>query len=235
VACETVPREMNNKESDLLKMGSERDLNFIEFADLRVSAQLQKVRRLAGDKNAELRYRALEKLGGHEIIQIQDELQRALKDEDEIVRTEAIEIISFRKLEIFLDDLISLIQDSEEIVRAAAVGALGSFKDSSLISVLENVVKRNLSEMEIAEAKFALAKLDPQNRKNWLLDLSTQLNSKNYVVRCRVANLIGEIKSGPEIYDVLLMLKECLKNESTEAGKSSIQNAINQLHLVQEQ
>jgi HEAT repeat protein len=229
VACETAQREMNKRESELLKMDLERDLSFIEFADLTVPADLLKVRRLAGDKNAEVRYRALEKLGQDEIVPIQEELRRAVKDEDEIVRVEAIEIISFRKLETFLNDLIGLTEDSDEIVRAAAAGALGSFEDFPLVSVLENIVRRNLSELEIAEARFALAKLDPQNRNNWLSDLLTQLSSENYLVRCRVANLIGEIEFGPEVHNMLSLLIDSLKMEKTEAARSSIQKAINKL------
>ena len=178
-----------------------------------------------GHRDYEVRMRAVERLG---VLLTENsaprELIGMLEDNDDLVRVAAAETLGRIGDREALPDLWKAINDSSSLVRsyvAQAIGMLGDAADA------EKLVKRlkherdTHSKMGIYEALYRLGD------DRYLLKLIALLKSRDYRIRCAVANALPTLLDDRSLAQFILsILRGVMSKEPTIAAKSSMSSAI---------
>ena len=153
------------------------------------------------------------------------ELIGKLHDRDELVRIETAESLGVIGDKKALPELWKALADSSSLVRsyvAGAIGELGSRKD---IARLEDRLRQENSDTSRVGYYQALYKLGKRNALDQLLRLLS--HSKDYRVRCAVANILCDVVDDKiSALTIYTALSEALKRESTTAARSSIRSSM---------
>jgi hypothetical protein len=156
-----------------------------------------------------------------------------LNDDDELVRIEAQDVIfgNFNsltsKVVTTLFDLTSKKYKEDELFCRNAYQIIGKFGSHKDVILLKKILKSEKREQVLIGIYNGL--YDRHKDGIILKRILSLMNSKDYTIRCAVANTLADIYENSNDEKVLKFLKECLKSENTIAGKSSIKNAINDI------
>lgn len=177
------------------------------------------------DSNYEVRMRAAESLG----ILLKGgnsprPLVKLLQDTDELVRITAAEVLGVIGDQRALPKLRKAIHDPSPLVRGYVAEAIGKLGDERDTVRLEKELKKETSEtakVGIYQALYTLG------RPQFLQDLLSLLQSKNYKVRCATANTLSAIHINKSETPVILnVLRKALRQEPTVAARSSIRSSL---------
>lgn len=208
------------KDEKLLSM--EHILTEIEDALREIDFLTKKLLGLSASEEPEVRLRSIEILQYIRRPYIENRIIESLSDDDELVRATCAEIIGSWKDRRYAANLIRQINDESWVVRSAIVIALAEIGVVSAIDVLEHRLRDAYDEERIA-LYFALCKL---GRSQYLPLFLNGLFHEFYRIRCATANLSARIVTPANRGLILNLLSAVLKEESTKAAISSIQNAI---------
>lgn len=188
-----------------------------------------RVTELLADRHRDVRYEAAQALGrvlagsGRAPVA----LLRAIGDRDEFVRIAASEAAGDIGDRRAAPQLRRRLNDPSPLVRSYAASALGLLGLESARTALANASRRERSSRARVGVYEALFRLGDQPSLQRLLAL---LRSKQYRVRCAVANTVGELPLNPESKaDVRRALREALAAEQTVAASSSLESALRRL------
>jgi HEAT repeat protein len=177
------------------------------------------------DSNYEVRMRAAESLGI--LLKCRNSprpLVKLLQDTDELVRITAAEVLGAIGDQKALPQLRIAIQDSSPLVRSYVAEAIGKLGDQRETVKLEKELKKETSETAKVGLYQALYTL---GRPQFLQDLLSLLQSRNYKVRCATANTLSAIHiNKPEVPAILNALRKALRQEPTVAARSSIRSSL---------
>lgn len=207
---------------------TESKLKEIEELSLRGPRSVSRLIVLSQDDDEEVRFRAIEALaaaprnGESELA-----VKGALSDPDGLVRTAAVEALGFWKptgADLLLTEAID---DPDPLVRSAAMIGLGSIGSKRSIWTLER--KYRSQSCESADRLSCTIALYSLGRSSNLDAALNFLGHDCYRLRSAAANLLREFVSTNDIPRVLERLRESIRYEKTEAAKSSMRNAIEDL------
>ena len=203
-------------------------LREIEKLQLRGVSSTARLIQLSHDEDEEVRFRAIEGLGTLPVtVDSRKTIARALTDSDSLVRAAAAEILGNWDPKRAEHLLVEAIEDSDELVRTAAIVSLGSIGSKQSIWLLERKY-RNQSCGSLERLSFAIA-LYTLGKSAYLASALSFLNDESYQVRSAAANLLREFTSTKDIPRVLGKLRSSISAESTDAARSSMQAAIEDL------
>jgi HEAT repeat protein len=180
---------------------------------------------LSRDVDAEVRFRAIEKLGPYRSDPVLSRVREGLADPDELVRVACIEILGDWRDSNSVSALQNCLSHPDRIVRQAAAVSLGRIGDERMVPELEARIP-GTADTDKAAYYFALAALGEKKYLGALLDI---LSSADYRARCMAANLIPSIANKAGKDEVLARLHSALQTETTAAARSSLSNAIERI------
>lgn len=184
---------------------------------------------LLKDRHREVRYEAAHALG--RVLAGSGKapagLLRAIGDRDELVRVAASEAAGDIGDTRALPQLRRRLSDRSPLVRSWAASALGWLGSQDVYGALRRASRRDRSSRARVGIYEALFRLGDHSSLERLLAL---LRSKQYVVRCAVANTVAELPLSRESKDeVRRALREALAAEQTVAATSSLESALRRL------
>lgn len=181
---------------------------------------------LLGDKESLVRSRALEALTERGISDGFKAALPLLKDKNDVVRVNAIECIGALGEGRAVKHLIGMLDDRSSLVRSYAAHFIGDYGNRSCIGILENKLASDKSIYVRVGVLFGLYSL---GREEKLTEILRLFKSRQYRVRCSVANnLVGIVdKNNREI--ILEVLRNASSVEETVAARSSIEAAIKEI------
>lgn len=160
-----------------------------------------------------------------------DELRAALdREKNDTVIAEICEALAAcrdRHSVQVLKDLAS--NHSSSLVRSAAVEALFEIAGPQIVQFLVEKHSKERSRRAMASLSVLLY-LAGQHDK--IKDVVRLLGSRDYIVRCRLANLIAYHSESAVSGDLLDALNVALSREETRAARSSLENAIRRLSVL---
>jgi HEAT repeat protein len=194
----------------------------------RITRALPQLLERLNDPSREVRARVAEALG--EIVKnrpVPQKLLVALRDSDELVRVntaEALSMVGDRRARPFL---LRALADRSSLVRryaAQALGKVGQTRDKARL-------RRRLLHERSQSARLGLfVALYQLGDRECLSSLISMLKSRQYRVRCAVANALSDVvRRQDDAVMALGMLKQARKVESTRAASSAIGSAIEAL------
>jgi HEAT repeat protein len=184
---------------------------------------------LLADRHSEVRYEAAHALG--RILagsgQAPAALLRAIGDRDELVRIAASEAAGDIGDKRAVSQLRRRLNDRSPLVRSWAASALGWLDAREAYDALTRASRRERSSTARVGVYEALFRMGDQASLQRLLAL---LRSRQYRVRCAVANTVAELPldSGSK-NEVRRALREALAAEQTVAATSSLESALRRL------
>lgn len=183
---------------------------------------------LCGDDDEEVRFRAIEALGGFGPSKdSQTKVVAALRDPDELVRTAAVETLGNWRVKDAVSLLVGMFEDASEFVRSAAIVSLGEIGSKQAIWDLERRCRASCSsdsdKLSCAVALYVLG------RSSYLDKVLEFLKHDNYQLRCASANLLRDFTATEHIPIVLAKLRSAIHAEPTKAAESSMSGAIDAL------
>jgi len=187
---------------------------------------LDRLIELTYDTDEEVRYRAFEAFEHFTPTDaIINRVRNGLEDEDELVRSTCIELLGDWKDGNSTENLYLALSDESEIVRSATITSLGQISRKDTIWVLKQKLS-NLRGIERASAAMALYSL---GETNYLDELLSLFDDKDYRTRCATANLISRFIADKDKAKVITKMKQALLKEKTAATTSSLKDAIKAL------
>jgi len=183
---------------------------------------------LSRDIDEEVRFRAIEGLGFlPATVESRGAIAKALSDSDSLVRTAAVEIIGSWPAKHAEHLLVEALGDVDELVRASAIVSLGSIGSKQSVWLLERTYRsQSCSSTEQLSCAVALYSL---GRRAYLTNALAFLDHECYQIRSAAANLLRDFTATRDIPRVLEKLRASISVESTNAVRSSIQAAIEDL------
>lgn len=159
-------------------------------AEKKVKAAVYAVEKLLNDKSEKVRLTALECLGwlgkGN-----RRSIRLLLRDSSFLVRIEALETLSVLRDHAALPGIAKLLRDKNGLVRAYAARSIAALHGSAHVKAIENGVQQEKQESARVGFLEALIILGRKNRFDEFLHL---LSSKDYRVRCSVANALMDMR-----------------------------------------
>ena len=203
-------------------------LQEIEQLQLGGASSITRLMELSEDIDEEVRFRAIEGLGFLPVTaESRAAITKALTDSDSLVRAAAVEILGNWSPEHAEHLLVEAIGDTDELVRASAIISLGSAGSKQSIWLLEQ--KYRTQSCSSAEQLSCVVALYSLGRSRYLTNTLTFLDHECYQIRSAAANLLREFTSAKDIPRVLDKLRSSVSVESTEAARSSMLTAIEDL------
>jgi len=204
------------------------EIDFINEKDLESE---QKLIQFARDKDEEVRYKAIEKLYPFSSSpNTRDLLLERLSDQDELVKVAALEILEEWGDPFAVEQIKICLNDSEWLVRGSAALAFARIEGQRAgPTLIEKLEATDNTEEKVR----LLASLYISGSLEYLYDLIELLNDESYRVRCATANILVLCLTYNYSFEFckksLNVLKKTLEKEKTEAARSSIKNAINEI------
>lgn len=204
---------------------SNMKLDSVDHLNEDISHSIDKLIILCNDEDNEVRYRALEALQCVKSNETEKAVYEGLKDHDELVRATSLEILGYWKEKESEDRVAILLTDSSQIVRSAAAISLAQVGSSKYSDRVKELLKTADSEDKVG-LYYYLCKI---GMHEYLPLFLNGLFDSFYRVRCATANLVIDIVDEKNLSFMRNFFELLLKEEKTEAAKSSIKNAINDL------
>lgn len=185
--------------------------------------------KLTDDLDEEIRYHALESLRGYTGEDVFKAVVRHLKDDHELVRISAVEAIVDLGDTRGVEYLVKALADEEEIIRSYAAEGLGIIGTEASKPMLEKYLSYETSSLAKRGFFVGLYLLGEKKYLKSILDL---LKDPDYRVRCAVANTVVDLINQENEYIVKQSLQSALQNEQTNAARSSIQGALEEINSL---
>lgn len=158
------------------------------------------------------------------------ELTNLLADESALVRAQALESLTLLKEQAALPRIARLLSDEDPIVRSYAATAVGVLNGVEYVEKLRHcllVEKHDLARVGFYESLFLLGE------RKLLPELLRMLRSRDYHVRCSVANTVEALPlRKPEVKMAISALTEASRNPIARADGDSVRRALESLARV---
>ena len=174
----------------------------------------------------EVRYYALEALRGYTGEDLFETAIKLFNDNDELVRISVVQLLVEMGYPDGLEYLIKALADNEELVRSYAAEGIGKLGSTASIPLLELNLLCETSTL--AKLGF-LVGLYLLGEEKYLIQILDLLEDPSYKVRCAVANTVVDLVNEENRNLIKQSLLLALKNEETNAARSSMEGAINEL------
>lgn len=204
---------------------ADKKLDTVDILNEKIEDSVDKLLALCNDENEEVRYRALEALQCVKNIETEKTVYKCLEDQDELVRTSSLEILGYWGEKKNEDRIFMFLTDNSPLVRSAAAISLGQIGSQKYSDEIIEMLKTSESEDKVG-LYYYLCRV---GRHEYLTAFLNGLLDSFYRIRCATANLLIDLVDEHNIDFVINFLKLLYKKEKTEAAKSSIKNAINEL------
>jgi len=190
------------------------------------SNNIQRLLGLTNDIDEEVRFRAFEAFEHFTpTAAILKKVRQGLKDDDELVRSTCIELIGDWKDKDSTEELYLALSDQSEIVRSAAITSLSQIARKDSIWIL----KQKFNEWRGVERASAAMALYLLGQADYLDELLSLFDDKDYLTRCATANLVNGFISHKDKNKAITKMKQALLKEDTKAVSSSLREAIKAL------
>ncbi|MCL5773091.1 MAG: HEAT repeat domain-containing protein [Firmicutes bacterium] len=183
--------------------------------------------RLLNDKSSFVRSEALNslmKIGSKKYF---SKVLPLLDDKNYVVKIDAIECIARLGKKRALKHLLKHLKDKNGIVRMYVGTVIGEIGDKTCAGYLEKRLKIEHSSHAKVGLLDGLYRLGQKER---LLGLIHLLKSRNYRVRCAVANTFASLINKRNQSLIKESLLNALKNEATVAARSSMEGALKNIN-----
>lgn len=151
-----------------------------------------------------------------------------LRDEKPLVRISALETLALLQDVNSIPEIKARLKDSDSLVRAYAAIALAELRSATSGSAISNVLQRENDETAAAGFLVALHLLGDRTRFSQLISL---LSSRQYRVRCFVANWLPRLKLGAsELAAAKAKVEQAAAHPLGLADASTMSSVREQLH-----
>lgn len=219
--------DKNLKEKLNSKNPVDREYVAEALGEIRSKISREILKALIYDKNTFVIIRALESLEKVGFKKDFEVIVPLLKNKDELVRISAVEVVSTLGEKKAVKYLIDMLKDKSSIVRSYAASSIGLDGNKEHIRILENKLASERSTYARIGLFFGLHHL---GKHDVLENIIRLLKSRQYRVRCAVANNLCWIVDDWNKDLILNSLKSALKVEQTVAAKSSLINGIESIN-----
>ena len=185
------------------------------------ASDYRKLVNLVRDHDAEVRLRAVERIGFNGSRETTDLLLAALDDPDELVRVQGLEELSYRKdlTDADAERIRPCLDDESKLVRRYAATALAAARDLSAIPLLKERLDR-AATAEQSSYCFALVELGEREYLDTALGL---LEAECYQTRCSVANRIVDFVDDSNREWIVAALRKAWQTEASRAVRTTIE------------
>ena len=188
---------------------------------IKTRATVAALTKCLSDRFYEVRMRSAESLGI--LLSGTSKSPRALvhrlKDPDELVRVETAEALGAIGDPMSVPSLIRTLGDPSPLVRSYVAVAIGAVGDKKALRTIEARLLRernDTAKVGFYEALYLLGKHEA------IINLQRLSKSKNYRVRCAVANVLGTTVGSSNAQGAVRFLEKWLKEEKAVAVKSTL-------------
>jgi HEAT repeat protein len=196
------------------------------ISERKIEVALPIVDKLLSDKSESVRIDAIACLG---LFQQRSKdsgkkIQRLLRDRSFLVRIEALESLAILRYQGALPLIVTLLNDKNPLVRAYAARAIAALGGVSYVERLQDILR--LEKHESARAGFLEAML-LLGKKEVFGSFLELLHSRDYRVRCAVANALEEIPlDRAQTEFAVRALSEARQHALVLADKSSVSRVL---------
>lgn len=183
------------------------------------------------DRNSEVRFRAVERLGELKIqAALLPLLEHLRQDRSPLVRLAAAESLGCLRSKKALQGLVSALTDKDELVRGYAAEAIARIGDRTCAPILRRSLRKEqhpAARVRLYAAGYRLGDV------TMLTKLMNMLHHRSYRVRCAAVNLlVGSIKRTTVKRKIIQLFQEQLAKEPTIAVRSSLKRALRDLKMT---
>jgi HEAT repeat protein len=211
-------------------MSPDEMLEALEKIESRTESTLKFVLDAVNHDDAEVRFRAVEKIGEiFEDTELPDSfvaaIKLAMKDADELVRSTSLEVMQCYPAAVSMADVLPYLLDESSLVRGEAAILLGEIQNEGAIGPIHAAIK-TAQDPEKAAMYFGLFLLADNGALEGLISL---LKSPDYLARCAAANLLPCCASAVNEETIKTALESAATQESSRATASAIREALEEL------